>query len=182
MFRFFFILIFPIYCSGQSADNLPSTLDTNFITQAKLFVKELYQPGLEFKKDSLIISEEFKHLMNDSLYRISLFPETYSWPATVELLKEKRLKHAFWFLINLYPQNQKNKDLVLQIILNYDKIFEMEKVLTGVLYTYSFFDQRISIMKEGKPEIIHPDIFERMMKDVKEMKTYIAYFRKNPPK
>ncbi len=182
MYKFFFILLFPLCCFGQSTNKTLLPIDTNFISQAKQFVKDLYQPGLELKKDSLFISEEFKLMMKDSVYRQYLFPETYTWAVTVELLKEKRLRHAFWFLLNLYPQTEKDKDLVLQVILNYDKIFEMDKVLTGVLYTYTFFDPRISKMVNEKPEIIHPDIFERMMKDVKDINIYIDHFRKNSPK
>jgi len=160
---------------------MPEVADTNFVTRAKQFVQELYEPGMEMTSDSLLLSREVNIMLVDSAYRAMLFPETYTWQLTGQLLKAKRLKHAFWYLINLYPQNETNKELVLKVIITYDQIFEMDKIMTSTFYTYSFFDPRISVMKDGKPEIVHPDVLESMLDNVKEINTYINYYREHPP-
>jgi hypothetical protein len=173
-------LLIPLFCRAQ-AQAPAAAADTGFVKLANDFVKELYQPGLELVQDSIYVSEEFSLMLKDSNYRSVLYPKVYTWNETTELLKAKRLKHAFWFLINLYSEGGKTRELVMQIVLTYDKIFEMDKIMTSTYYTYIFFDPRVSIINNGKPEIIHPDVSERIMNNVKEINNYIQYFRENPP-
>jgi len=41
-------------------------------------------------------------MLKDSVYRKSVYPEVYTWPAAVGLMNRMELKKAFWYLINLY--------------------------------------------------------------------------------
>ena len=181
MRAWFLLLFLPFLCSAQSSKNIDDVVDTNIVSQAKQFVMELYEPGMEMTADSILLSREFNIMLGDSAYRAALFPETYTWLMAAQLLAQKRLKHAFWYLINLYPQSDSNKKLVLEVILTYDKVFEMDKIMTSTFYTYSFFDPRISAMIDGKPEIIHPEVLESMLNDVKSINRYIQYYREHPP-
>jgi hypothetical protein len=54
----------------------------------------------------------------------------------------------------------------------------MDEVLVNTFYTYSFMDPEISVIKDGKPEIVRPDILEAKLANVKEMVAYIVKYRK----
>lgn len=134
--------------------------------------------GIEKTKDSIKLGKEFIKVLNDEAYRKTLFPETYTYEKVIDFIKQMQLKPAFWYLINLYPQNDKNKITLIKIILAYDKVFKMDEMLVNVFYTYSFMDPEISVIKEGGPEIIRPDILEKKLSYVKEMVSYVRYYRK----
>lgn len=182
MIKIVILFLSPIFCFGQWADQIPVPSDTSKMSRTLAWVKELYEPGVRLANDSVMVSAEFKRILKDAQIRKMLFPETYTWEKTIELLNASKFKIAFWYLINLYPQSDKNKELVLKVVITYDKIFEMDKALTSTFYTYSFLDPRISVIKNERPEVTHPEVFESLMSQVKVINTAIQFYRKNPPK
>lgn len=142
------------------------------------WVTELGEKGLSFEEDSLIISKEFQKVLQDSSYRNLLFPRQYTWTQTTQFLQAKELKKAFWYFINLYPENERNKEMVVRSVLAYEKLFKMDEILVNTFYTYSFMDPEVSLIKDGKPEIVRPDLLEAKLRNVKEIVGYIYGYRK----
>ena len=171
------ICCFPLLAIGQTTDiNIDQISKED---QAKMleWYLDLTERGIEMTEDSIKLSKEFIKVLNDDAYRGSLFPATYTWEQTIPFIKRQELKQVFWYFINLYPQNDTNKELVVKAILAYDQAFKMDEMLVNTFYTYSFMDPEISVIEDGKPEIIRPDILEEKLQVVKEMVTYIRAYR-----
>ena len=56
------------------------------------WLNDLYDMGVDQKKDSLYIKEEVLRLVKDSAYRNSIYPEKYDWPSVITLMKGMELK------------------------------------------------------------------------------------------
>ena len=144
-------------------------------------MKDLYQRGVEMEKDSIRINAEARRILTDSAYRRIIYPTAFSWPAAQELLKRMELKIAFWYLINLYMADTINRKLVLNTLIPFDQLFEMDKVLTSTFYTYALLDPAVCTISNGRPEILHPDRAEYKFHKVKEIIGYIQEYRKTKP-
>lgn len=151
------------------------------ITDVK-WLENLGEKGIDMSNDSLLISDEFQKIIKDDKFKSTLFPKTYTWEQTITFIKNRKLKEAFWFFINLYPLNEVNKTTVIRSILAYSKLFKMEDVLVNTFYTYSFLDPEISVIKNGIPEIVRPDILEEKLRNVKEIVRHIQNYRKEQNK
>ncbi|HEY9341884.1 MAG TPA: hypothetical protein VIQ23_09900, partial [Hanamia sp.] len=112
-----------------------------------------------------------------SEYRQTVYPEIYTWPVAIQTLKEMDLKKAFWHIINLYKTDTVHKELALQTFVVYDSLIDMQKILINTFYTYALTDPQVCVFKNGKPEIVHPDILEAKFNKVKEIVNYIDYYR-----
>jgi len=143
----------------------------------KDWLTDLNQKGLELKGDSLIINKEVIKLLQNQSYRDSIYPATYSWESALHFIQKEQLKPAFWYFINLYPVNQKNKELVIKSILTYDQLLKMDNVMISTFYTYSFVDPEITQLNDGVPEITRPDILEKKLETVKEIISYVRAYR-----
>lgn len=176
------IIFLPFNLIGQT-----NKIDlTQISNQNKIKMTEWYlaltEKGVLKTGDSIKFSKEFLKVLNEKEYRKILFPKVYSWDQAVLFMKSQQLKQAFWFFINLYPENEKNKEFVIKSILAYDKAFKMDEMLINVFYTYSFMDPEISIITDGKPEVIRPDVLEKKLGHVKEMVTYVLKYREQKAK
>ncbi len=169
-----FICCLPVILFGQTQDNTKKQNEE--IPPA--WLTELAEKGYEINEDSLIVSSEFLKVLNDSNYSALLYPETYTWTQTTRFIETQELKKAFWFFINLYPENETNKKIVVRSILAYEKVFKMDEVIVNTFYTYSFMDPEVSEIIDGIPEITRPDILEAKLRDVKEIVGYIYSYRK----
>lgn len=167
--------LLPLMTLGQQTD-VSTSADQKTLDQIS-WLADLYDRGIAYEGDSLYVSPEVNRLMSDADYRQALYPETYTWETTLQLLSQQELRKAFWYLINLYPENPQNKELVLKSILAYDSILEMDKVMVGVFYTYCFMDPEIGTVVDGQPEITRPDILEQKLRTVREMVGYILAYR-----
>lgn len=176
IFIFLSFLIFGQNNSVSSSDSI--SLSKEQLSQTLDMLRNLNTKGIDMLKDSIVVSEEFNKLLNDEVYRTSIYPKTYSWEQTIHYIETKELKKAFWYLINLYPISTKNKELVIKSIITYDAIFQMDKVLINTFYTYAFTDPESSIIIENKPEITRPDILESKLRTVNELVQYIHKYRK----
>lgn len=141
------------------------------------WLADLYEIGLEITEDSLKVSKEFQKVLSDANYRALLYPETYTWEQTLHLLQANELKKSFWFFINLYPENEMNKELVVKSSLAYDQVLKMDEVLVATFYTYIFLDPECAVITNEKPEVTRPDIMESKLASVREIVGYIYYYR-----
>jgi hypothetical protein len=165
-----------IVFSQNKSDKQP--IDPTLLEAARSFsIEDLYEMGVRKDNDSLYISDESAKAHSDSEYRKILYPETYTWEKALTLIAAIELKKAFWHLINLYPKDQESKEFSVRIILGYDSLFDMERVITSTFYTYAFMDPEIGSIKDGKIDITRPDILEGKLHVVKEMMTYIHAYR-----
>ncbi len=143
---------------------------------------DLSEKGMEFSGDSIKTGKEFKLVLENAKYREFMYPKPYNWENALYLLQKNHLKQAFWYFINLYPQQEiKNKELIVKSILAYEKYFKMDEVLINTFYTYAMADPEISNLTNGKPEIVHPDVLEKKLGYVKEIVGYIKSYRKQNP-
>ncbi len=167
----------PFVGSSQGQDSI-SPAQRAFLKETVISLNELTNKGLEMAGDSVVTSEEFLKLINDPDYRSQVYPETYTWQQAVNFMEVMELKKAFWFYINLYPESETNKEIVVKAALSYDRLIKMDEVLTNTFSTYCFADPAVSIIKDGKPEIVRPDIMEAKLRNVKEIVGYILAYRK----
>jgi hypothetical protein len=172
------LLMIPVFLYCQNPDSA-STMKMN--EEQRTFLRnmiELYDKGIELSDDSIRISKEAQKVLQDAEYRATLYPEVYTWNEAIKFIKEQELKKAFWFFINLYPQNETNKKLVIESVITYDRLLKMDEIMVNTFYTYSMADPEVSIVKDGKTEIIRPDILEAKMRATKEIVSYIIAYRK----
>jgi len=146
------------------------------------WLNNLLEMGVEQKDDSLFIKEEVVRLVRDSVYRNSIYPKKYEWPAVLKLMKAMELKKAFWHLINIYMADTANRSMVLGTFILYDSLVEMDKILINAYYTYAFTDPRVCRIKNNKPEIFRPDLLEKHLLITKEIINNIQYYRKEKNK
>lgn len=171
------LFFLPFAGLGQGQDSI-NPAQKAFLQETIRELNDLMVKGLEMTGDSVVASEEFLSLINDSEYRNEVYPEIYTWQQAVNFMSAMELKKTFWFYINLYSESETNKELVLKAVLSYDKMLKMDEVITNTFGTFCFADPEVSIIKGGKPEIVRPDILEAKLKNVKEMVAYIHAYRK----
>jgi hypothetical protein len=162
---------------GQSS--LPMRIDTSRASVAywNKWTNDLYDNGVDTKKDSFFVKEEVIRLLKDSTYRKEVYPAMYDWKGAAALLQKMELKRAFWQMINLYQADTKNKGIVVKICMRYDSLMEMDKILLSTFYTYAFADPKVCRMKNGKPEIYRPDLLEKGLRATKEITSYLWAYR-----
>ncbi len=175
---FFFCCLLPIIGFSQNSDSINFSVQEANLGGNLNWLIDLNEKGLEISGDSIKTGKEFQKVLEDENYRVSLYPETYNWEQALTFIKKQELKQAVWFFINLYPENETNKEWAMKSILAYEKVFKMDEIVINSFYTYSFMDPKISVIKEGKPEIVHPDILEAKLRNVKEIVAYIHAYRK----
>jgi len=168
------ICFFPFVVISQTTAK--SRIDQNEL--AKKWLVDLSEKGIEVTDDSIKLSKEFQKVLLDENYRATIYPETYTWEKVLMFIQTQELKKAFWFFINLYPESEKNKELVIKSVLTYDKLFKMDELLVNTFYTYCFIDPEVCIIKDGVPEVAHPDILEGKLRNVKEIIGFINYYRR----
>ena len=169
-------LSFILLAQSIKAGNKDST--NAAVSFVKAWEDDFLDIGLSLRKDSLHINEEAKKLLLDSQYRKSTYPAKYNWPRAIELMNKMDLKKAFYHIINLYRTDTMHKELALQTFVLYDSLVDMEKILVNSFYTYALTDPEISIIKNGKPAVVHPEILEAKLNTVEEMVEIIKLNRK----
>lgn len=131
-------------------------------------------PGVIVEGDKMKFSEEAQKLGNDAAYRASVYKDAYKLTDIQESIEKFEIQKAFWRMINLYPEN---KELVLSSIYAYDTVIPSDKLVVASFYTYAFFDPRITTIKDGKPSVERPDLFEHYFRITKEIVAYITAIR-----
>lgn len=142
----------------------------------KLWLEALVEPGVVVADGKMIFSKEAQKLIGNSAYRAAVFKDNYSFLDVQQSLSSLDLQKAYWQMINMYPQN---KEHILRYVYAYDKIVPTDEIVTAAFYTYAFFDPNITSIKDGKPNVYRPDLFEEYLRRTKEIVAYIKYFREN---
>ena len=158
------VICFSLWLDSIAQPTQPySKIDTTAESEKfwSAWLNDLYDPGVVMEKDSIKINDEAKKIILDSNYRNLIYPATYTWQATTFLLKRMELKKGFWYLINLYAADTANKKMVIESLVPFDQMMDMEKVMVSTFYTYALLDPTICSIKNGKPLITRPDIIER---------------------
>jgi hypothetical protein len=171
---FILVVLFPILAASQNENHSALQQQPDSLL---LWLEYLNEKGLELSDDTVVMGKEFQKVLTDENYRKIVYPETYYWESTLAFIHYQDLKKAFWYMINLYPENDTNKELVVKSVLTYDRLFKMDEMLVNTFYTYSFQDPQVSEIIDGKPEIVRPDILERKLENLKEIIGYIHYYR-----
>ncbi len=146
------------------------------------WLEDLYDHGVSTSKDSVAINKEIQRLMNDRNYRNIIYPTVYTWKMTTKFLNDQELKKAFWYMLNLYLVNDKNKDLVIKSILTYNTLFKMDEVMEATYKTYALLDPEIGEVVNGKSQITAPPILEEKLNALKEILLYIEKYAEKTPK
>jgi len=184
--RLKFVIFFTVLWLSGNAQQPQAVMRFDTTAESKAYwdnwAKDLLEMSVEQKNDSLYVKEEVYQSFNDSALRQSLYPEKYDWPAVVTLMQGMELKKAFWHLINIYIEDSLSRSKVMGILILYDSLMDMDKVLLNVYYTYAFADPRVSRFKGNRPEIYRPDILEKHLNKTKEIINYIWYNRKQKAK
>jgi len=174
------ICFLPMFVFAQPSDSLKVISKQAKDEIILKWLVDLNEKGIELTEDSIKVSREFQKVLQDENYRAILYPKTYTWEQAVQFIQVQELKKAFWYFINLYPENDTNKELVIKSIVTYDRLFKMDEIIVNTFYTYCYLDPEVSVIKEGKPETIHPDILEKKLRAVKEMVAYVIHYRNQP--
>ena len=165
--------------------------DTFYVSQEQLtqiqkseealsvWFEEIKTPGVKIEGTKMIFSKEAQKLIKDASYREDVYKDTYSFADVQQSLAGFEMQKAFWQMLNLYPDH---KEDVVRYIYAYDKAFPTDEVLVASFYTYAFFDPSITDLKEGKPNVYRPDLFEEYLRRTQEIVTYIEYFRNEETK
>ncbi len=162
---------------GQTARSNAENYTPEQEAAAERWLDNLYTMGFEIKGDSMHVNEEGRLILQNEDYQKLLYPEHYTWEHTVALMKKTALKPAFWYLINLYYKQPEHKNLVLQTIIPFDQLMEMDKIMVNIYYTYISFDPEVTEKKDGKSTFKRPDIAEAKLAVVKEIVEHILYYR-----
>ena len=179
----FITLFFSFICVSNSIAQIDSVLDSLNITPdqekaSKEWIDYLYQTGVEHQGDSVIFNQEAISLLTDPGYRSLIYPQIYNWEMVRSLMLKGAIKQAIWYMINLYPENEKFKETVLQSLMPLDEYIELDKVIISSYYTYVLFDPEVAIIKDGKvAEITRPDIGEQKLRDTEEIVKNVLHYR-----
>lgn len=168
------ISTFSVLCQAQTEKMNNDTLQ---LLNNLEWLSNLNEKGLEIDGDSIKIGKDFQKLLTDSAYFNTMYPDNYSWEQTMDFIQKQELKEAFWYMINLYPESEKNKELVLRSVITYDQILKMDEVMVNAFNTFCYADPEISRIENDRPEIVHPDIFELKLGVVKEIVGYVQHYR-----
>ena len=163
----------PLTLVGQDSSSAMTDAQKQEVISTLLALGELSKPGLIQQGDSIMQNEEFARLLDDSLYRQQIYPDTYSWEEAGLLLEQKEFKKALWYLINLYPESEENKLKTIQVSLALGSVIKIDEAFTNTFSTYCYTDPEVSTVVNGEAEIQRPDILESKMRDLKELLAYV---------
>jgi hypothetical protein len=157
-------------CQGQTDSLARFGVTPEQEAAASEWLNDLYTFGVEIKGDSAHFNDETRRIVSDSLYRSVIFPKTYSWGYAKGLMESMALKPFFWYMINLYHTDTARRDLVLKMVLPFDGLMEMDRILVATYYTYIAFDPEVYTVVNGKTtEVRRPDIAEQKLLATKAM-------------
>lgn len=180
------ILIIVFFCAniiasfGQADTLHPLKITAEMDSIYEVWIEDLYAFGVERTSDSILLNEDVQNILADSSYRKLIYPDFYFIAVAQRLINRKALKQAFWYLINIYAADKKNKDAVLKIIIPFDQLIELDKALVAAYYTYISFDPEVYTNVEGgaQPrEVSRPDIAERKLLATKDIVDHVMYYR-----
>ena len=169
----FSLLLRPQLAVGQDSSHVLTDAEKQQAISTLIVLEDLSKSGLMETEDAIKASPEFRRLLEDSIYRQTMYPETYTWDATAQWLEAWQIKKALWFVINLYPESDQNKEKAIRACLALGSALKIDEALANTFSTYCYADPEVSVIVDGHPEIQRPDIMEQKMRDLKELLAYI---------
>lgn len=173
----FYLLTLPLHLHCQSDTLAPFVVSHEQEMQAQQWIDNLYEMGIRIEGDTVFVSEETRKIAADTAYRAMIYRTPYSWAEANNLFDKKQFKIAFWYLLNIYQDNPSGREKVIKYVLSFDHLFQMDKVMTSVFYTYAFLDPQVAIIIDGKPDVRHPEIIEEKQAVLREIVQYIWAYR-----
>jgi hypothetical protein len=180
----FLVICLVVVCSILPSGSFGQTNDTNMVSDKAtkdsaiiVWLEGLHEQGVTTEDDSIVISKEAQRLMTDAQYRQLMYPKVYDWQMVISSIQRQDLKKAFWYLINLYMIDNKNKDIVIKSLLSYDRVFKMDKVLVNTFYTYVLVDTEIGVVTDGQFKVTEPHMMEKKLNALKEIIFYLEKYR-----
>lgn len=141
-----------VFLSREQIDSL------EYVEQvAAAWLKIQTTSGVQMDSGRIVFDDEARRLIADSAYAASVYPDTIGADQFRDAVAEMNLRRAFYYLIDLYDAHPNE---MMAILMAYDRIIPVEKVLRASFYTYAFLDPAITTIVNGRPEITHPDIFD----------------------
>jgi len=167
-----FLVMFS-HTHGQTDSEIQLQEDNEKVLE---WIEDLYEHGVSTSEDSISINKETHRLINDQSYRNEIYPTVYTWNKAMHFMASQELKKAFWYMLNLYLENDKNKDLVIKSILTYNSLFKMNEVMEATYKTYALLDPGIGKFNEGQFEITKPHMLESKLNALKEILYFIEKY------
>ncbi len=178
------ILVCSFFSQGMSQSSNASfpnyTLEHE--AAAKKWVDNIYEIGFDINGDSIKVTEEAKLILQNEDYKQLVYPKEYTWDYALALMKKSALKPAFWYLTNIYYTFPEHRELVLQTLVPFDQILEMDRALIASYYTYIPFDPEVTTTTDGKAKFKRPDIAEAKLVATKEIVEHILHYRQQRKK
>ena len=149
--------------------------------KAKAWLDAQYEWNVITDGENITYNKESKKILSDTDYYSFIYPKTYTWSTTLILLKNKVIKQAVWYLINMqYLDKEKNSSHIMKTIITLDQALDMEKVLLSSYYSYIAFDPEVVTIENNKvKEYTRPDIAEKKLNSVEEIATLLMQYRKS---
>ncbi|HEV7780059.1 MAG TPA: hypothetical protein VGO58_02280 [Chitinophagaceae bacterium] len=170
-----FLSILPKDLGAQTNNQSAKSISRDSVILA--WLENLNEESVSVTGDSVKVSAETTRLLTDESYRRLMYPKNYTWESVVQFIQKQDLKKAFWFLMNLYNVNDKNKDVVVKTFLTYDKLFRMNKVLVNTFYAYVLTDPEIGSFTDGHFNVTTPHVMEKKLNTLKEILFYLDKYR-----
>ena len=150
----------PLAASGQDSVHLTNEqLEALQAREdsARAWIKWQSSPGIKMDSNRVYLDTEAKRLILDTAYAEWVYQTPVQLVQFRDALTVNNLRLAFWYATKLYKEHQQ---LILSILMEYDKQIPVDEILRAGFYTYPYFDPRITVIKDGRPEIKRPDLLD----------------------
>ena len=127
---------------------------------AQVWINAQIEPGVKFDSNKFYLDTEVKAIIQDPEYAAWIYQTPHTLVQFRDALSIKNLRLAFWISVRIYREQ---RPVILPILVAYDELIEVDKVLKAGFQTYSFLDPRITKIENGKPEVHRPDILDEDM-------------------
>jgi hypothetical protein len=162
---------------GQSAAGSVMVDTTSKDSVIMAWLENLYKEGVTVANDSVTLSEETNRLLTDEAYRKIIYPGSYNWDRVRSFIQAQDLRKAYWYMINLYLTDEKSKEMCVQFLLMYDRLFKMDKILVNTFYTYVLTDPEIGNVVNGHFKVMAPHIMEKKLTALREILFYLDKYK-----
>ena len=119
------------------------------------------EEGIRLEDNQVFVSQEFKRLLTDSLYRTQVYPSQYQFDEITSLLADQKEHLALWYLINLYEIKPL---LTLQITKDLSAHTIQSEDFVTAFYSYAYTDPRVVEIKDGSYFVQKPELLDRQIK------------------
>lgn len=138
--------------------------------------QEQVTPGVTLVEGQLIVDDEAKRVRKDTAYAAWIYNRDIGMSKMRDALAAGKLRLAFWFAVDYYAEHE---EVILPILMSYDRVFPVDKILNAGYQTYVYFDPRITEFNEGIPTIKRPDLLEQRLHETNDVIMKVISLRKD---